>query len=169
MGGMDREEKFVLGKKPSPDEDLYLEGYGKGWGEKLTFTVGISYLAGGAAGVISPPIKLALGKLLRWNLDRERITLTSVSKHANRGACLSLMFCMTGKFLDLVFEEELNDLNLHQKFMVTGALTGAVYKSTLGMRPMVVGSIFGAGLIYAFSQGLGYLNHHGMVNYRFDF
>jgi import inner membrane translocase subunit TIM23 len=166
---MDREEKFVLGKKPSPTEDLYLEGYGKGWGEKLTFTVGVTYLAGGVNGVIFPPVKLVLGKLFKLNLDYERVTLNSVSKHANRAACISLMFCLTGKFLDLVFEEELHDLTLHQKFMVTGALTGAMYKSTLGVRPMVVGSIFGAGLIYAISQGLGYLNHHGLVNYRFDF
>ena len=34
------------------NKDLFLEGYGKQWGEKLTFTCGISYFAAGTIGLI---------------------------------------------------------------------------------------------------------------------
>jgi hypothetical protein len=54
---MYKEDKFVLNQpKASSKENLYLEGYGKRWGEKLTFTVGLSYIFAGVAGMIAGPI-----------------------------------------------------------------------------------------------------------------
>jgi hypothetical protein len=46
------EEKFTLTPKRT-NEELYVKGYGKRWGEKITFTVGVSYFASAFVGLIS--------------------------------------------------------------------------------------------------------------------
>mmetsp|Transcript_20379 Transcript_20379/g.38147 ORF Transcript_20379/g.38147 Transcript_20379/m.38147 type:complete len:168 (+) Transcript_20379:5240-5743(+) len=167
---MHREDKFVLGgDKRFNKEDLYLKGYSKGWDEKLTFTVGISYLSSGLFGLIFPPTKRIISSVARLKLKPTYASLESMSRTANTGACASLLFCVTRKFLDLVFEEELNDLSHQQKLLLTGGVSGALYKCSLGLRPMVVGSIFGVGFIFTIAQGLNMLNKRGYVNFSLDF
>lgn len=52
--------------------------------------------------------------------------------------------------------------------VAVGALTGMLFKSTLGLRPMVVGGIVGAGLITGLTYGINGLNDMGVIGFRFD-
>ena len=51
---------------------------------------------------------------------------------------------------------------------MSGALTGAFYKSSLGIRPMVVGSLFGMGIINIVSYSINFLNESGFVRFGID-
>lgn len=166
---MQREDKFVLGEKRFSREDLYLKGYSKGWEEKLTFTIGISYLAAGSLGLVSPIGRLLIKTVTPYAMKPSGSFLERVPRYANKGACVSLMFCLTRKFIELIFEEELNEVSHQNKLLITGGLTGALYKSTLGLRPMVVGSLLGIGTIYSISQGLSALNKRGLLSFNLDF
>ena len=51
---MQKEERFTIGRQKSyAKEQMYLEGYGKRWGDKPTFTVGLSYLSFGLVGLVA--------------------------------------------------------------------------------------------------------------------
>ena len=108
-------DTFTVGGRRggSKNKDLYLKGYGKAWGEKLTFTCGISYFFGGTIGLlkgiynsrhISTDTRMTqhLYKYNVWNtIGRSTI------RSANSTAGAALMFCLIGKVADLVFEEEI--------------------------------------------------------------
>ena len=47
-------------------------------------------------------------------------------------------------------------------------ITGAIYKCTLGVRPMVMGSILGVGTVYGLTKGFNFLNDQGLINFRVD-
>jgi len=80
-----------------------------------------------------------------------------------------MMYCVMGSTLNFLFEDELAELNQLQKNMLCGALTGGLYKSTLGMRPFVVGSVLGGGI----SMGLHYLfealNQRGIIAFEMKY
>ena len=69
------------------------------------------------------------------------------------------MYLMVGKSLNFVFQEELEGLSDPTKNAIFGAFTGAIYKSTRGLRPMVFASLLGAGVgsLYSTAWNKGYL------------
>lgn len=54
---------------------------------------------------------------------------------------------MTGSILNFAFEDELQTVSYFNKNLICGAITGGIFKSTLGFKPFIVGSVFGAGII----------------------
>jgi hypothetical protein len=65
-----------------------------------------------------------------------------VGKHttrcANAGASITLMYCMLKKIINFIFEEEIQVLSPIQKQFLYGFMTGALYKSTRGWKPMLL-------------------------------
>ena len=57
------------------------------------------------------------------------------------------MYYFMASGLNLLFEDELANFNQTTKNIICGALTGGLYKSTLGVVPMFVGSVVGGTLI----------------------
>ena len=84
------------------------------------------------------------------------------SKSANNVAAAVFLYLVTGKFINFLFLEELEGASEPLKNAVYGGVTGAVYKSTRGFRPMILGSILGASIgsayAYAYQQGLFKIN-----------
>jgi len=68
------------------------------------------------------------------------------------------MFCLTGKFVDLLFEEEIQDFGQMSRNIFTGAFADALYKSTLGLQPMIVESIIEVGAVTGIAYTLNALN-----------
>lgn len=80
-----------------------------------------------------------------------------------------LLYYMTGSTLNFLFEDELSSLSNNNKNMLCGALTGFMYKSTLGIIPACVGSILGAAIIGSMTQFIGYLNRKDYVAFEMRF
>jgi hypothetical protein len=57
---------------------------------------------------------------------------------ANAGASITLMYCFLKKIINFVFEEEIQGLSPLQKQFFYGFITGALYKSTRGVKPMLL-------------------------------
>ena len=55
---------------------------------------------------------------------------------------------MVDSTMNFLFEDEVAQLTTLQKNIVSGFVTGGLYKSTLGIRPFIVGSMLGGSLIY---------------------
>lgn len=65
------------------------------------------------------------------------------SRCANAGASITLMYCLLKKVINFIFEEEIQTLTPMQKQFLYGFITGALYKSTRGIKPMLLaGTLF---------------------------
>ena len=53
--------------------------------------------------------------------------------------------------------------------MICGAITGSIYKSTLGVVPAGVGFLLGGGLIGSTTKLVDYLNANGIVAFEMKF
>ncbi len=79
------------------------------------------------------------------------------------------MYCLMGSTLNFLFEDELADLSQLQRNVLCGALTGGLYKSTLGLRPFVVGSMLGAGITFGLHNVIGLMNQKGYINFEMKY
>ena len=81
----------------------------------------------------------------------------SASFGNNVGGCI-LMYLMVGKTINFLFLEELEDLPVSAQNALYGGLTGALYKSTRGFRPMMLATALGIGTgsIYGHYWSKGY-------------
>lgn len=61
------------------------------------------------------------------------------------------MYYLIGSGLNIFFEDELEYVSPLQKNILCGAITGGLYKSTLGVIPTCVGGILGGFSIGVFS------------------
>eukprot|EP00392_Amoebophrya_sp_AT5.2_P014261 g14408.t1 len=108
----------------------YLEGYGRQWGEKITYSVGLCYglgmvtggfygsLLGVRKGGATP--KLFLNSVMNGVSSRGALL-------ANQGAIMTLYYCVGNQLLGWVRGED-DEFNAP----VAGLLSGALYKSTAG-------------------------------------
>ena len=133
--------------------------------QKMSGMVGpayvLAFLVGGTSGLVQRPPTRA------WRTRRLLVTSyvdnvsRNASKYANNTAAAVFLFIMTGKFLQFVLLEELEDLGVSNaaKNAIFGGVTGALYKSTRGQRPMMLGAFLGAtiGSTYAHLYTNGYL------------
>lgn len=164
------EDKYTLKPKKNKD-NMYLEGYGKHWGEKLTFTIGVSYCFCGIFGLgmglknFKPSGLIDLKDLRSLKIDR---CLKTAGEYGNGGASASLMYCLVSKTMDLLFEEEINEFGPWARNTISAALTGGLYKSTLGLRPMLFGSLLGVGLINGLMFGTRWLNDMGLIRFSIE-
>ena len=79
------------------------------------------------------------------------------------------MYCILGNSLNALFEDELASFTDIQKNVLFGAVTGGLYKSTLGVIPFFVGAGLGAGLIGGFNYGVSHLNSRGLIEFDMRF
>jgi len=168
---MDDNEKIVVqaqrgGRRRAPaaeKEVLQREGMSM-FTEKIASIVGPSFIlaffCGGFYGLtIVPPPKARRTTRLLMSSYFDNVGKNS-ARFANNTAAAVLLYVVTGKMINFVFQEELDDLklsNTSQNF-VYGAATGALYKSTRGSRPMMFGALLGgaigSGYAYAWEKGL---------------
>ena len=82
---------------------------------------------------------------------------------------LGLMYCFIGSSLNFLFEDELAEFNQLQRNVICGAITGGLYKSTLGLRPIVVGSLLGAGITFTLHNTFTYLNEKDYISFEMKY
>ena len=132
--------------------------------EKMASIVGPSYIiamfGGGFYGLtMVPPPKNRRTTRILLNTYLNNIGRTS-SKFANNTAAAVLLYILTGKLINFIFLEELEDFKLdsYMQNAIYGGAAGAIYKSTRGFRPMVLSTVLGAaigsGYAYAWKNGL---------------
>eukprot|EP01017_Pseudomicrothorax_dubius_P017614 TRINITY_DN1979_c0_g1_i1.p1 TRINITY_DN1979_c0_g1~~TRINITY_DN1979_c0_g1_i1.p1 ORF type:complete len:209 (+),score=57.90 TRINITY_DN1979_c0_g1_i1:96-722(+) len=155
-------------------EKLILEGFsGYSWGERISFTVGLTYFSmctlGAAKGLIE-------GVPKRWDVPKKLILNNffnsvgrSAARFGNTSAAASLMYCVIGKTMTVFFEDELANLTPFQTNVLIGAMTGGLFKSTLGLIPFVTGTVLGAAFIAALNTAVDQLNERGMIEFEMKF
>ena len=131
--------------------------------EKMASVIGPSYVLsffiGAGIGLTKiPPPKARRTYRLLINNYLNNIGKTSSSFGNHVGAAV-FMYLMVGKSFNFVFQEELESLSDPVKNAIFGAFTGAIYKSTRGLRPIVFASLLGAGVgsLYSTVWNKGYL------------
>mmetsp|Transcript_78819 Transcript_78819/g.109204 ORF Transcript_78819/g.109204 Transcript_78819/m.109204 type:complete len:130 (+) Transcript_78819:80-469(+) len=125
--------------------------------EKISALVGPTYVGAFAFGGLYaatqvPAIKQRKNYRLMASTYLNNVGKVS-SKSANNVAAAVFLYLVTGKFINFLFFEELENTSEPMKNAVYGGVTGAVYKSTRGFRPMILGSLLGAsiGSAYAYA------------------
>ena len=131
--------------------------------EKMASVIGPSYVlaffVGGGLGLAKiPPPKARRTYRLLVNNYLNNIGKTSANFGNHVGAAV-LMYLLIGKSIDFIFREELENFSQPSKAAFFGAVTGMVYKSTRGLRPMIFASVLGAGVgsLYTWAWEKGYL------------
>ena len=76
---------------------------------------------------------------------------------------------MVGSTMNFLFEDEVAQFTPLQKNVVCGFVTGGLYKSTLGLRPFVVGTLLGGLLIHGLHNLTSYLNERGLIHFEMKF
>ena len=122
----------------------------------------VAFFGGGITGIVMPPEQKGMRqRKLRLTNYVDNCSKTA-SRYANNTAAAVFLFIMTGKFLQFLLQEEIEDLNISVpvRNAMFGGFTGALYKSTRGRRPMMFGAFLGAtvGSTYAHLYTNGYLS-----------
>jgi import inner membrane translocase subunit TIM23 len=121
------------------------------FGDIISFTVGSSYCAGFilgfGRGIINglPKSFLMPKKLIMNNFFNSVGKETTRLGNAFAGA--GLIYYLMGGAINFLLEDYVEDMQPINKNMLCGALTGMVFKSTLGFTPICVGGILGASII----------------------
>jgi uncharacterized membrane protein YfcA len=132
--------------------------------EKMASIVGPSYVlalfAGAAYGLtLVPPSKARRTTRILMNAYLNNVGKTS-SRFANNTAAAVLLYVVTGKFINFIFLEELEDFKLNSTMQnsIYGGFAGAIYKSTRGFRPMMLSAVLGAsiGSLYSYAWTNGW-------------
>lgn len=90
-------------------------------------------------------------------------------RFGNAAAGASLLYYMAGSTLNFLFEDELETMGPAQKNAICGAITGVIYKSTLGLIPSCVGGILGAGLVGSLTVLTRRLNDRNLIAFEMKF
>lgn len=131
--------------------------------EKMASIIGPSYviaLFGGAFYGLSLPTPPKARRTTRILLNTylNNIGKTS-SRFANNTAAAVFLYVVTGKMINFIFKEELEDFNFNGTMQnaLYGGAAGMIYKSTRGTRPAMLGAFIGAtigsGYSYAWQKG----------------
>lgn len=91
------------------------------------------------------------------------------SRMGNGFAAAGLMYYMMAGALNLLFEDELEDIEPLYKNVMCGAATGMLLKSTLGPLPCAVGGILGGTLIGGLTLLVEEGNKRGIVAFEMKF
>ena len=143
------------------------------FGDQIAFTVGVSYISGFLLGIGKGTYR---GKPKSWKLPRKILWNnffnsigTETSKIANSFAGAGFMFFGVGKMLSILFEDQLDEVSPVQRNMICGAVTGALYKSTLGFVPAGFGAVLGAGIAGTIHMMTEYGNRNGLIGFEMKF
>ena len=83
--------------------------YGKHLGEKLFFTIGVAYCGAPRLGFLRSFTKLSINMKygISETISNTLSTVGRTTSEFGNGASATLLYCLIGGFLDLVFEEEI--------------------------------------------------------------
>ena len=164
---MDDSQKIILSQKRggarSRDQHVLKREESNIFMEKMASIVGPSYVmalfGGGFYGLTIPvPPKSKRTTRIMLNSYFNNVGKTS-SRFANNTAAAVLLYVFTGKLINFIFLEELEDFKLSATMQnaLYGGVAGAIYKSTRGVRPMclsaVLGATIGSAYSYAWTSG----------------
>ena len=60
----------------------------------------------------------------------------------------------------------MEDFGENFRCALAGGVAGGLFKSTLGRRPMVVGTLLGAALAVGINNAINYLNEAGLIGFK---
>jgi import inner membrane translocase subunit TIM23 len=139
----------------------------------MAFTVGTSYALGFLLG-IGRGIRQGIPKSMR--IPKKLIMnnfFNSVGKETSRlgnaFAAGGLMYYMIAGAMNLLFEDELEEMEPLYKNLLCGTATGMLYKSTLGIVPCIVGGLLGGSLIGSLTLLIEEGNKRGLVAFEMKF
>ena len=119
--------------------------------EQLASLVGPAYVGAFFGGTLyglmqRPDEKLRRTRRLLMNNYINNIGKTG-SRFGNNAAAAVLLYIITGKMINFIFQEEFDDFKIGDSYKpaIYGGVTGALYKSTRGTRPMLFAAVLGAG------------------------
>lgn len=132
--------------------------------EKMASQVGPAYVMAMFAGSVYggmqiPPAKARRTTRLLINTYINNIGRTG-SRFANNSAAAVLLYVMTGKAINWVFLEEIEDFGMNKTVqnIMYGGVAGAIYKSTRGFKPMILsaclGAVFSCTYHYVWTRGV---------------
>lgn len=141
-------------------DDMVMKNYQGELEKGLKNLVGPAFLFCGMYGFFAGIFQSA--RTLTFKNRPKKLILTSIintvgkqsSWYANSGAALGLLYCLTKKTVNFIFEEDLQDLSDVNKQLVYGFVTGALFKSTRGLMPALLSGT----LLSAFCGGASYLS-----------
>lgn len=90
-------------------------------------------------------------------------------RFGNAAAGASLIFYMNASTLNFLFEDEMETLEQMHKNAICGALTGVIYKSTLGLIPACVGGVLAAGFVSGATGLVQALNQRNIIAFEMKF
>jgi hypothetical protein len=106
-----------------------------------------------------PPPKARRTVRLLVNNYLNNIGKTS-SQFANSTAACVFLYLMLGRSMTFMFIEEFERFHVGEihRAAIAGAITGGIYKSTRGVRPMLFASLLGTvvGSVFTYSWSAGY-------------
>ncbi|OII72144.1 mitochondrial import inner membrane translocase subunit [Cryptosporidium ubiquitum] len=124
-------------------QDLYLNSYDRLWGEKVTYSVGLSYgtgfFLGSTYGLVNAMKKPALTPKLKINSILNECASNS-AKVANPLSIITLFYCGFYRATKAIRKKD-DSLNS----LISGALSGALYKSASSTRVMGRYTLISAG------------------------
>ena len=147
---------------------------GGNFGAKFTFTIGSTYLGFALLGMING---IFFAKKPSFNLPTKRLLISyyinSVSqnslRYANGAASAAMLYCLMGWGLNSLFEDEMANLSPFQTNLMVGLLTGGLYKSSLGLTPMIVGGVTGMALSGGINLIIDELRERDYVSFEMRF
>ncbi len=131
--------------------------------ERMAAVIGPSYVASFFLGALLgltkiPPPKARRTYRLLVNNYLNNIGKTSAQFGNNVGGAIFL-YLIIGKSLNFVFREELESLGEVSRSALFGAVTGAIYKSTRGLRPALFATLLGAAAGSTYAYGWDRIKH----------
>lgn len=143
------------------------------FGDKVAFTVGTSYGLGFLLGLVRGakqgiPKSFRMPKKLIMNNFFNTVG-KETSRFGNAFAAAGLMYYIMAGTMNLLFEDELENIEPLYKNVICGAATGMLFKSTLGIVPCAVGGLLGASLIGGLTLLVEEGNKRGLVAFEMKF
>lgn len=144
------------------------------FGSKLTFTIGTTYMFSGLVGFfagaifIKKPLLNFPSKRMLYSYYFNNMMQKGLS-FANNSGGAAFLYCINGWVISRWFEEELDFLDNLGKNTLAGGVTGALYKSTRGIKASVVGALLGITLISTFTVVTDYLNDRDIIDFQMNF
>lgn len=118
--------------------------------QQMASLVGPAYVGAFGSGIVwgmthMPEARLARTRRIMVSTYLDNVGKTA-TRFANNSAAAVLLYILTGKMINFVFQEEFDDFGIQNKYdnAIYGACAGALFKCTRGKRPMMLGAVLGA-------------------------
>jgi hypothetical protein len=157
-----KDDKFVLDysrRKHSQSshevsrDDMVMKNYQGELEKGLKNLVGPAFLGCGAMGCFIGIAQSLKTRSTFKNRPRKLLITSFIntigkqsSFYANAGASLGLLYCLTKRGVNFIFEEDLQGMSDINKQLIYGFVTGAIFKSTRGLLPALLSGVMMSGV-----------------------